>query len=269
MTPLPKRSSRDRESLAAFLPHDSFDPNGNVFVGRDRSLGLAWEIGMPHAEVLSDHEFDLLSQRFAELLRHVPGGAAVQWILRSNRDPGKRLAVWEKASAGRASAANDLFSSHARILRGLSIDDDGHPFSTRRLELYLTLRVFPKLSGSDESLGTDYLREKEKLIGVASRLEGAFLEMKLRCERLSGDTLKALLYEFLNPSLASRQLPAPYRPDLPLRHQVVRSESKINWRTGGICLDGLHHRIVSMAQTPLETYWGMLLDPQAGSSVGR
>ena len=50
LLPLGVLRKRDGTSLAAGLPHDSCDPDGNVFLGKDSSIGLAWLLGTVDAE---------------------------------------------------------------------------------------------------------------------------------------------------------------------------------------------------------------------------
>src|SRR5436190_10163511 len=147
--------SRDRASLAAGLPHDSFDPEGSVFLGRDGSLGLVWQVETLDAETRSPADLGALSQRFAELFKHVPSGAAVQFVVLSDRRMGPDLEPWTKepgpgGTPGERSAA-PLVASHARILSEHSFDDEGRPFHARRLKLYLSVRIFPGLSPSPKA----------------------------------------------------------------------------------------------------------------------
>src|SRR6516162_1831183 len=100
---------KDGASLAAGLPYDSCDPDGQVFLGKDSSLGLAWLLGTVDAETRSPAELDSLSQRFAELFKHIPSGAAAQFAVLSDRELGQELAPWtreeeEERSAGEKAA---------------------------------------------------------------------------------------------------------------------------------------------------------------------
>src|SRR5688572_32993929 len=105
---------RDRASLAAGLPHVSFDPDGSVFLGRDGSLGLAWQVGMIDAETRSPSELEALSLRFAELFKHVPSGAAVQFIVLSDREVGSELRPWTEEAAEEASPGERAARSEER-----------------------------------------------------------------------------------------------------------------------------------------------------------
>ncbi len=253
---------RDRASLAAGLPHDSFDPEGSVFLGRDGSLGLAWQVGMLDAETRSPSELEALSSRFAELFKHVPSGAAVQFVVRSDRGVGPELRPWtedvaEDASPGER-AAGELVSSHARVLSGMSLDDEGRPFHARRLRLYLTLRVFPGLSPSPTSAIEAYGREKERLLETDSTIEGFFSQLRVPFQRLDGQNLKEVLYNLLNPRRRATMPARPFRPEEPLRHQVVRSGASFDADSGLVTLDGTCLRVLSVVELPLETLPGLV-----------
>lgn len=260
---------RDRASLAAGLPHDSFDPEGCVFLGRDGSLGLAWQVGMIDAETRSPSELEALSLRFAELFKHVPSGSAVQFIVLSDREVATELRPWtdeaaEDGSPGERAAA-ELVSSHARILSAMSLDDEGRPFHARRLKLYFTVRVFPGLSPSPRTAIEAYGREKERLLETGSTVESFFSQMQVPFSRLDGGSMKEVLYTLLNPRRRATVPVRPFRPDEPLRHQVVRSPASFEGEKGQVTLDGSSLRVLSMVELPLETLPGLVSRAREGS----
>jgi conjugal transfer ATP-binding protein TraC len=255
--------SQDRASLAALMPYDSYDPEGQVFVGRDGSLGLAWTLETVECETRSAEELKFLSGRFAELFKHLPAGSAFQVILRSDRDVRLELAPWLRDDESSESnsgtrAAHDLVTSHARILSKLAVDDEGKPFLARRLRLYITVRIFPDLGGASPAVSENYAREKTGLLEVASTIESFLTQMSIPHRRLSAEDLKGLLYRILNPVRSQEIAPRPFREEEPLRHQIVRSESAHLPGKGVLTLDGFHHRVVSMIEPPLERDPGMV-----------
>jgi len=260
---------RDRASLAAGLPHDSFDPEGSVFLGRDGSLGLAWQVGMIDAETRSPAELESLSQRFAEIFKHVPSGAAVQIVVLSDRDVNAELRPWTDETAEGGSlgerAAAELVSSHAKILSSMSLDDEGRVFHARRLKMYFTVRIFPGLPASPRTAIEAYSREKARLLETAATLEGFFSQMQVPARRLDGGLLKEVLYTLLNPRRRTSVPVRPFRPDEPLRHQVVRSGASFDAETGQITLDGSSLRVLSMVDLPLETLPGLVSRARDGA----
>lgn len=267
--------SRDRASLAAGLPHDSYDPEGQVFLGRDGSLGLAWDLELLDTETRSAADLDQLSQRFAELLKHIPSGAALGLLLRSDRKVEAELRPWTSLggldgmeglpSSPGARAAAELVGSHARLLAGLSFDDEGRPFQARRLKLCLSLHVFPGLSPSPRGALEVYEREKTRLLECAVTLEGFFTQLRLPCRRMDAEALKSLLYQLLNPRRSLEIPPRPFRPEEPLRHQVVRSAARFEAERGLLTLDETPMKILSMVELPQETLPGLLSRSQEGT----
>jgi len=71
--------------IPELLPYHSFDPDGNVFVQEDGSLGLAWTLSPIECELLSETARGQLSRRVESLLALFPEGSAVQFILTSRR----------------------------------------------------------------------------------------------------------------------------------------------------------------------------------------
>ncbi|MBV8881317.1 MAG: TraC family protein, partial [Planctomycetaceae bacterium] len=261
---------RDGASLAAGLPYDSCDPDGGVFLGKDASLGMAWLLGTVDAETRSPVELDALSQRFAELVKHVPSGAVVQFAVLSDRELEEELAPWTEEGDGNASAgeraANLLVASHARLLSRLSVQDEGRTFQARFVRLYFTVRVFPDLGKSPAAVAEAYRREKARLLETAATIEGFFTQIQLRFRRLGADGLKALLYRLLNPGRWKTVPARPYRESEALRHQIIRSAATHHFGTGEITLGGVIHRVLSVVDLPQETAPGMLSSPRAGLS---
>jgi conjugal transfer ATP-binding protein TraC len=268
LLPLGVLRKRDGTSLAAGLPHDSCDPDGNVFLGKDSSIGLAWLLGTVDAETRGPGELETLSQRFAELFKHVPSGAAVQFAVLSDRDVAGELAPWTEEGRETAhpgpDAAGELVASHARLLSGLAIDDEGRSFQARVIRLYVTLRVFPDLGKTASAVSEAYAREKGRLLETAATLESFFSQMQVRFRRLGADDLKALLYRILNPERCKSVPARPYQDGEALRHQVVRSAATHHFGTGEVTLGGVIHRTLSVVDLPLETAPGMLTRPRDG-----
>lgn len=259
---------RDGASIAAGLPYDSCDPEGHVFLGKDGSLGLAWLLGTVDAETRSPAELDSLSQRFAELFKHIPSGAAAQFAVLSDRDVAGELSAWTSGPgvdqpAGEK-ASGELVAEHARLLSRLAVEDEGRTFHARIVRLYFTIRIFPDLGKTPSAVTDAYAREKSRLLETAATVESFFTQMQLVFRRLGADDLKALLYRLLNP-VRSKSVPArPYGDLEALRHQIVRSAATHHFGTGEVTLGGVTHRALSVVDLPLETAPGMITRPRDG-----
>lgn len=257
----------DRASLAGHLLYDSYDAEGQVFVHRDGSLAVAWQIGMKDAEVAQPEELRALADQVADCFRHLPPNAAGQFILATDRDVRPRLEQFKEAG-GNSGLLGGLFDAHGEMLRTLSIPHAGTIYSARCLRLYVTLRVFPDLGTKEDSIQENYLREKKLLLEHAQALENFFTQISLPARKLDAGELVTLLFRMLNPD-RSRELGArQYREDLPIRDQVVRSAVKFDYDSGVITIDGLSTKVLSMVQIPSETRAGMLSrSPLSGVGV--
>lgn len=257
----------DRASLAGHLLYDSFDSDGRIFVHRDGSLAIAWQIGMKDAEVAQPEELRALADQVADCFRHLPANAAGQFILATDRDVRSRLEQFKQAG-GDSGLLGGLFDAHGEMLRTLSIPHAGTIYSARSLRLYATLRVFPDLGTKEDSIQENYAREKKLLLEHAQALENFFTQISLPARRLDADELVSLLFRMLNPDRARDLGARPYREDLPIRDQVVRSAVKFDYDTGVITIDGLSTKVLSMVQIPSETRAGMLSrSPLSGVGV--
>jgi conjugal transfer ATP-binding protein TraC len=260
-------SKPDRASLAGHLLYDSYDPRGKVFVHRDGSLAIAWQIGMKDAEVAQPEELRALADQVADCFRHLPANAAGQFILMTDRDISAGLDRFRKAGA-EGGLLGGLFEAHGEMLRNLSIPYGGTTYAARSLRLYFTLRVFPDLGTKEDEIELHYAREKKLLLEHAQALESFFTQITIPCARLGASELVELLYRMLNPERSRETGPRSYREDLPIRDQVVRSAVKFDYDAGVITVDGLSTKVLSMVQIPAETRAGMLsLSPLSGIGV--
>jgi conjugal transfer ATP-binding protein TraC len=260
-------SKPDRASLAGHLLYDSFDPLGKVFVHRDGSLAIAWQIGMKDAEVAQPMELRALADQVADCFRHLPAKAAGQFILMTDRDVSAGLERFRKAGAP-GGLLGGLFDAHSEMLRNLSIPYAGTTYAARSLRLYFTHRVFPDLGTKEDAIQEHYAREKKLLLEHAQSLESFFTQITLPCARLGANELVALLYRMLNPERSRETGPRIYREDLPIRDQVVRSAVQFDYDSGVITVDGLSTKVLSMVQIPAETKAGMLSrSPLSGIGV--
>jgi conjugal transfer ATP-binding protein TraC len=256
----------DRASLAGHLHYDSYDPDGRIFVHRDGSLGVAWKIGMKDTEVMRPPELRGLADRIADSFRHLPAGAAGQFLLMADRDVREPLERFRESGLP-DSPLRGLFQAHAELLRTLAIPYGGTSFTSRSFSLYFTVRLFPDLGSGLEAIRENYLREKARIQEHALGIENFFGQQGLPFRRVDADELVALLYRLLNPLRVQESGPRTYREDRPIRDQVVRSAVKFDYDSGLIELGGRTTKVLSMVEIPQETRPGMLSRPEL-SGVG-
>jgi conjugal transfer ATP-binding protein TraC len=259
-------SRPDRASLAGHLFYDSFDPDGRLFVHRDGSLALAWELGMKDTETSTPAALREIADRVADFFRHLPAGGAGQFILMSERDIESVLGRF-RAAGTPGHRLEGLFDAHCQMLESLSISHGGTVFSGRTLRLYFTLRIFPDLGKKEEAIRAAYAREKGLLLEQAKAVEGFFSQLSLPARRLDAGEIVSLLFRILNPGRSRSSAPRAYREDLPIRDQVVRSALRFDYDSGVLTVDGLSTKVLSMVQIPRETTPGMVSRP-AASGLG-
>jgi conjugal transfer ATP-binding protein TraC len=262
-TPLLKK---DPCSLAAYLTYDSYDPEARIFVHRDGSLGLAWSLAMIDSETASASEMEVLSTRFSELFRHLPPGSAAQVILSADRDLREALAPWQASRAGDP-ALEELFAARLRVISDLKLHHGGVPYVSRTLRLLFTIRIFPAFGSGEDAIRANYHREKTRLAEARIQVETFFTQLAIPFRSLGPEDLLSFNYGLLNPSRARTNPPRPYRPELPLRDQMIRSPGRADHSTGTITLDGLPRKVLSLVEVPKSTSPGVVTRPvpsQAG-----
>src|SRR5262245_47839405 len=258
--------TKDYCSLAAYLSYDSYDPEAGIFVHRDGSLGLAWSLAMVDSETASASEMETLSTRFSELFRHLPAGAAAQVILTADRDLGESLQRWRN-SPGADPALEELFDARMRVISNLMLHHGAPPYVARTLGLLFTPRVFPAFGAGEAALRSGYESEKAKVREARIAVENFFAQLGLAFWPLGPDQLLSHVYRLFNPSRARTSPSRPYRTELPLRDQMVRSPGRADYMTGTITMDGLSMRVLSLVEVPKTTSPGAVTRPvpsQAG-----
>jgi conjugal transfer ATP-binding protein TraC len=256
----PAIMKRDHPSLAAYLPYDSYDPGGGIFIHRDGSLAVGWSTGMIACETAPEGEMEVLSARWADFFKLLPARSAAQVILMADRDVRESIRPWKEGPSSDP-ALEELFEARTGVISDLELRHGGAPYVARSLRLFLTLRVFPSLGEDEAALRADYAREKAKLLETATAVENFLTQMGMAFERLEAARFVHLLYRILNPGRARGGPRRPYREELPLRDQVVRSAGKVDFSTGTVELDGVSMRVLSMVETPRATEPGGVTRP--------
>jgi conjugal transfer ATP-binding protein TraC len=259
-------SKPDRASLAGHLLYDSFDPEGQVFVHRDGSLAIAWQIGMKDTEIASPEAVREIADHVADFFKRLPTGAAGQFILEAKKDIRETLDRFRAAGLP-DSRLRGLFDAHCEMLEKLSIPYGGTTYTGRTLRLYFTIRVFPNLGQKEDQIRANYARQKDLLLQQALDVENFFGQIALPIRRMDADEIVGFLYRMLNPTRALATGPRTYRPEIPIRDQVVRSAVTFEYDKGLISIDGIFTKVLSMVQIPAETRAGMVSRPEL-SGVG-
>src|SRR5438132_13977539 len=116
--------------LPELLPYHSYDPDGAIFIQKDGSLGLAWRLWPLECEVQSETALGQIAKRIESLLALFPEGAAVQFILTSERRPD--LGAWQRAGVEEG-LLRDLAEARVAATRSFEIRHEGALFAARTL----------------------------------------------------------------------------------------------------------------------------------------
>ncbi len=249
------------------LPYHSYDPDGRVFVQDDGSLGLAWALRPLECETLSETARGQLARRIESLLGLFPEGSAAQFILTCARRPD--LSGWLGATT-EDGILRDLAEARARATETFEMRHEGATFAARTIRLAMTLRCFPRwhapsigeglrfvLSGDrtiEEKFRRAYGREKAALLERAEAIENLLAQAGAGFLRMDLDAFRGFAYAGLNPG---RTAPPPdddgqglLRDSLAFEHLEIDG--------GTLRLGGVPHHVLSMRESPRETWAGML-----------
>src|SRR2546425_6697295 len=114
------------------LPYHSYDPDGQVFVQRDGSLGMAWTLSSLECDTLSETALGQLARRIESLLALFPEGSVAQFLLSSDRKID--LEPW-LAATPESGLLRDLAESRVRATRSFEIRHEGAVLAARMLRL--------------------------------------------------------------------------------------------------------------------------------------
>jgi conjugal transfer ATP-binding protein TraC len=253
--------------IPELLPYHSYDPDGRIFVQNDGSLGLAWGLAPLECETLPEAALGQIARRIESLLALFPEGSAAQFLLASARPPD--LSGWLNATT-EGGLLRDLAESRVRATGSFEMRHEGAVFAARSTGLTLTLRVFPSwhapsigeglrfvLAGDRTIEGKfrrAYGREKSSLLERAEAVENLLAQAGVAFRRLDLDGFRRLVHAALNPGR-----PAPPPPDDGeglLRERLAFEHLEIDGAT--IRLGGVAHHLLSMRESPRETWAGML-----------
>jgi conjugal transfer ATP-binding protein TraC len=253
--------------LPELLPYHSYDPDGQVFVQEDGSLGVAWEVRPPECETLSEEALGQLAARIESLLALFPEGSAAQFIATSDRKVD--LDEWREATT-QGGILRDLAESRVRAMETFETPHEGTLFAARTIRVLMTLRTFPRwrAAGVGEGLRyalagapafrrrflRDYAREKKAILAPAEAIENLLTQAAIGRRRLDVEAFRSRVHEILNPG---RPVPPPPDDgDRPLRERLAFSHVEIDGAS--VRLAGAAHRVLSARETPRETWAGML-----------
>jgi hypothetical protein len=253
--------------IPELLPYHSFDPDGNVFVQRDGSLGLAWTLSPLECETLSETARGQLARRIESLLGLFPEGSVAQFIACSRR--AVDLDRWLAATT-EAGLLKDLSESRVRATRTFELAHEGSVIAARTIRVLMTLRLFPRWHSPslgdglrytfrgartiEQKFRDAYEGEKRILRERAEAVENLLTQTGVLFHRLDLAEFRSFVHATLNPGRPAA-LPADDGESL-LREGLAFTH--IELEEAGLRLSSDHRRVLSVREVPRETWSGML-----------
>lgn len=253
--------------IPELLPYHSYDPDGQVFVQRDGSLGLAWSLAALECETLSETAQGQLARRIEALLALFPEGSAAQFILTSDRKVD--LDPWLGATTENG-LLRDLAESRVRATRTFEIRHEGSLLAARRLNLTMTLRTFPRWHSPSVGDGLRftfrgartieqkfldcYVAEKRALLERGEAVENLLHQSGIPFRRLEVEGFRRLVFSLLNPDRPT--VPSSDSGELPLEEGLAFTHAEI--QDASVRLGAVTHHVLSVREVPRETWAGML-----------
>ncbi len=253
--------------IPELLPYHSYDPDGQVFVQRDGSLGMAWSLSPIECDTLSETSRGQLARRIEALLALFPEGSTAQFLVSSRRRVD--LEPWLAATT-QDGLLRDLAESRVRATRTFEIRHEGAILAARTLRLIMTLRTFPRWHAPSVGDGLRftfrgtrtieqkfldaYATEKRALLERAESIENLLHQTGIGFRRLDVSAFRDLVFSILNPGrLAS--VPETGETDL-IHDGLAFTHAEID--DASVRLGAISHHVLSVREVPRETWAGML-----------
>jgi hypothetical protein len=249
------------------LPYHSYDPDGHVFVQRDGSLGLAWNLTPLECEMQSETALGQLARRVESLLALFPEGSVAQFLLSSSRTVD--LDPW-LAATREEGLLRDLAESRIKATRSFEIRHEGALLAARTLRLVMTLRTFPRWHSPtvgdglrftfrgtrtiEQKFLEAYAAEKRAILERADAIENLLNQNGAPYQRLDVAAFRGLVFAILNPD---RPSPAPADDGMSALHEgLAFTHAEIEEES--VRIGSLRHHVLSVREVPRETWAGML-----------
>lgn len=252
--------------IPELLPYHSYDSRGQIFIQKDGSLGMAWDLRRVECDSLSETALGQLARRIESLLALLPEGSAAQFILESRRAPD--LGEWLRAGPEEG-LLHDLAEARVRTTRTFEIRHEGVLFAARSLSLLMTLRTFPKWPAGglgdglrfafrgkrslEERLRAAWSEESRRILERAEAIENLLSQTGIRHRRHDLESFRRAVYAILNPG---RESPLPADSGGPVAEGLAFTHAELE--EASVRLGTAAHRVLTVREVPRETWAGML-----------
>lgn len=251
------------ESLASLLPYEDYLSNSKIFLNRDGSLGVVFEVSLLEHEVMTSEEI-ITAVANLKTWFSLPEECTLQLIFDQNlispRD--RRFKDLEAGSHQGHPVSEELFSTRLATVKAACNTDSA--LAPLRRTAYLSIRYYPQkrksiftkpmLPRPENTLFNetkDCITVLNSFKHIVSDFEHA---SKIKLRQIDANELVDLLRQFFNPNTYYKRDFAPYNPNVALSDQVIYSAPTLDY--SGISREGIKTRTISLKTSPMYAYPG-------------
>lgn len=251
------------ESLSALLPYNEFLEKDDLFLLKDGSLGVVYEVELLEHEAMTAKQIvsavDGLKPIFS-----LPENCTLQFLFdQSAIAPfDKKLTEIEESYPESHPVSQILFNEKVDALKeSCKSFNDKSPL---RRKLYLSIRYFPKIIKTrkvkdyiDKGEVTlyrglsEFVSELKNFKGILKSIETA---SPLDITKLGAESLLDVLRRFFNPTAYYKRTFAPFNKNIPLSEQFLYNAPVLDFP--GIEREGFKTRTLTLKTSPLYAYPG-------------
>lgn len=248
------------ESLSEYFPFDEVMEKERIFVNRDGSLGVIFEVTLAEHEPMTEEQI-IAAVRSLKSWFSLPENAVLQVIFEQMKVPPRdpRFNAWKDRYQDGHHVSAILFEKRLEAIKDGNAT--GHPMERKA---YVTIRWFPskKPGAGFKTFLSDPNATLLAEARVASRDVFEFVQLVRSFEsgsdisltRIGGQDLVDRLRRFFNPMSYYEREFAPYNAAVPLSDQIIYSSPKVDF--GGIECEGVKTRTLSLKTSPSFAYPG-------------
>ena len=236
-----QRLMLDRQPLSELLPYLSYDPEAGIY-GLDQGVGFIFKC----------FPLNFASNETARVARgllesSLPSGSSVQFLLFASRRirPILDAYVFMRENTHGDSVYSEMARRKREFLlmgRNSSLFK-GFDLRMRDFNLYVSF-VLPS-----ERTPTDYRNALEGARGIKETVERTLNTAHLNPSAVEPHELIGLLFELLNPNHSIDE-PQQYNPNIPIKDQVLYSDSEIRVERDYLVIDGKVCKSFTVRQYP-------------------
>jgi len=251
------------KSLGDLLPYDEYLPNERIFINKDGSLGVMFEVDLlEHEPMVAQDVVSAVSSLRSWF--SLPENCVLQVIFEQSRisPRDERFAGYIKEFDKAHPVSDLLFKRRIEEIRKRCEKEDMDAPLERRA--FVTIRYFPK--HKMKRAGFDLLKRRETtLVKTLSAYQKDLNEFKhiasdfernsrIGLKRVDADGLLTSLRRFFNPNTFYNRDFAAFNPSYPLSKQILYASPSLDFK--GIEREGSITRTLTLKTSPQWAYPG-------------